>query len=217
MKNIRILFMGTPEFAGFSLKTLIENEYNVVSVVTRADTKKDRGQKIKFSPVKEIAIENNLPVFQPESLKEENFLDYLSETKPELIIVVAYGKILPEYVLDYPKYGCINAHASLLPKYRGAAPIQYAIKCGDKVSGVTTMLIDKGLDTGDILLKSEVPVTDNDTGGSLHDKLMNISGDLLIETIENIGSIKPEKQDNSLATYAPPIKKEDTIIDFNIF
>ena len=216
MKNTRILFMGTPEFAGFSLKTLIKNEYNVVSVVTKVDAKKDRGQKIKFSPVKEIAIENSIPVFQPENLKAENFSDYLTEINPDLIIVVAYGKILPEYVIDYPKYGCINIHASLLPKYRGSAPIQYAVKCGEKVSGITTMLIGKGLvDTGDILLKKEILITKEDTGGSLHDKLMEISGDILIETIENIETITPEKQDDSLATYAPMIKKDDTIIDFN--
>ena len=215
MKNIKILFMGTPEFARFSLGTLINSNYNIISVVTRADTKKDRGQKIKFSPVKELAVENSIPVFQPENLREENFKNYLSEANPDLIIVVAYGKILPEYVLNYPKYGCINVHASLLPRFRGSAPIQYAVKCGDKTSGVTTMLMDKGLDTGDMLLKAEVEITDEDTGGSLHDKLMAISGDLLIKTIENLNDITPEKQDNDLSTYAPPIKKEDTVIDFN--
>ena len=137
---MRILFMGTPDFAGFSLKTLIANKYDIAAVVTRADAKKDRGQQIKFSPVKEIAIENNILVYQPENLKEENFKNFLTEAAPELIIVVAYGKILPEYVLNYPKHGCINVHASLLPRFRGSAPIQYAVKCGDKVSGVTTML-----------------------------------------------------------------------------
>ena len=215
MKKIRIMFMGTPEFAGFSLKRLITDKYNVISVVTKVDAKKDRGQKIKFSPVKEIALEHNIPVFQPENLRAANFKEYLTEMAPDMIIVVAYGKILPQYVIDFPKYGCINIHASLLPKYRGSAPIQYAVKCGEKVSGVTTMLIGKGIDTGDILLKKEVEITDSDTGGSLHDKLMEISGDILVDTIENIENIKPEKQDDSIATHAPMIEKEDTIIDFN--
>jgi methionyl-tRNA formyltransferase len=213
--NVRVLFMGTPEFSCESLKKLIENQYNVTAVITRADTKKDRGHKLKFSPVKELAIENNITVYQPDNLKKENFGALLDAENPDIIIVTAYGKILPEYVLKYPKYGCINVHASLLPKYRGAAPMQYAVARGEKISGVTTMLMDKGLDTGDILLKREVEVTSDDTGGSLHDKLMAVSGGLLIETLKNIENIKPEKQDGNGATYAPPIKKDDTIINFN--
>jgi methionyl-tRNA formyltransferase len=207
--------MGTPEFACESLKKLIENQYNVTAVITRADAEKGRGHKVKFSPVKELAVKNNITVYQPDNLKPENFQSDLEKENPDIIIVTAYGKILPEYVLRYPKYGCINVHASLLPKYRGAAPIQYAVACGEKISGVTTMLMDKGIDTGDMLLKREVEVTGDDTGGSLHDKLMAASGGLLIETLKNIENIKPEKQDDSKATYAPPIKKDDAVISFD--
>lgn len=209
------MFMGTPDFAGYSLKKLIENKYNVTSVITRADTKKGRGQKVQFSPVKDIAIENNIPVYQPHTLKEEYFHDILNKENPDLIVVVAYGRILPKYVLEFPKYGCINVHGSLLPKYRGAAPIQYAVAMGDKKSGVTTMLMNEGLDTGDMLLIQEVDITEQDTGGSLHDKLMVVGADLLIKTIENLDEIEPIPQDDSQATFSPPIKKEDTMLDFN--
>lgn len=207
--------MGTPDFAGYSLKKLLDSSFNISSVVTRVDTKKGRGQKVVFSPVKNIALEKNISVYQPHTLKEEGFLDILNKEKPDLIVVVAYGRILPKYVLEFPKYGCINVHASLLPKYRGAAPIQYAVLKGEKKSGVTTMLMNEGLDTGDMLLTKEVEISSDDTGGSLHDKLMVVGADLLIKTIENINNIATIPQDHTQATFAPPIKKEDTIIDFN--
>ena len=158
---------------------------------------------------------NNITVYQPETLKDEAFMDTLKKENPDMIIVAAYGKILPPYIISYPKYGCINVHASLLPKYRGSAPIQYAILKGEKESGVTTMLMDNGLDTGDMLVKKTVTITDDDTGGSLHDKLMETGYEALNETIENIENIVPEKQNDELMTYAPPIKKEETIIDFS--
>lgn len=215
MKNLRIMYMGTPDFASYILDKLISDGYNVTSVVTKVDAKKDRGQKVKFSAVKETAVNHGLTVYQPETLKDNAFMEILEVEKPDMIIVAAYGKILPPYIISYPKYGCINVHASLLPKYRGSAPIQYAVLKGEKESGVTTMLMDNGLDTGDMLVKKSVSITDEDTGGSLHDKLMEIGYSALSETIENIETIKPVPQDESLMTYAPPIKKEETVIDFS--
>ena len=213
---MKIMFMGTPDFAAYSLEKLIESGADVCSVVTRADAKKDRGQKIKFSPVKEVAIAHNLPVYQPVNLKEENFLGILKNENPDLIVVVAYGRILPPYVLEFPKFGCINVHASLLPKYRGSAPIQYAVAMGESESGVTIMQMNEGLDTGDMLTKCVVSITDDETGGSLHDKLMEAGANLLLDTIPQLGTIKGEVQEDSLSTYAPPIKKEETIISFDM-
>ena len=212
---MRILFMGTPDFAAYSLQKLIDSNMDVCGVVTRADAKKDRGQKIKFSPVKEVALEHHLPVYQPVNLKEENFKEILVQENPDLIVVVAYGRILPPYVLEYPKYGCINVHASLLPKYRGSAPIQYAVAMGDAESGVTILQMNEGLDTGDMLTKCVVPITEDETGGSLHDKLMVAGGELLLNTIPKLSSLVGEVQDDSLSTYAPPIKKEETILSFD--
>lgn len=214
-KDIRIMFMGTPDFAAVILDDLMKNGYNVKSVVTKTDARRDRGHKIKFSAVKETALSYGLTVYQPETFKNNAFLDILKAEDPEMIIVAAYGKILPPYVISYPKYGCINAHASLLPKYRGAAPIQYAILNGEKESGVTAMLMDNGLDTGDMLVKKAVEITDDDTGGSLHDKLAKIGCEVIKEAVDNIDTITPEKQDESLMTYARQIKKEDTVIDFS--
>lgn len=211
---MRIMFMGTPDFAAHCLKKLISDGFQVCSVVTRADAKKDRGQKIKFSPVKELGLANNLPVYQPVNLKEENFREILEQENPDLIVVVAYGRILPPYVLSYPKYGCINVHASLLPKYRGSAPIQYAVAMGEEESGVTIMQMNEGLDTGDMLTKCVVPITSEDTGGSLHDKLMVAGADLLILTIPQLESLTPIPQNDAGSSYAPPIKKEETILDF---
>lgn len=215
MKDIKIMYMGTPDFAAFILEKLILGGYNISSVVTKLDAKRDRGQKIKFSPVKETALKYGLPVYQPETLKNNAFSDILKNESPDMIIVVAYGKILPPYILNFPKYGCINVHASLLPKFRGSAPIQYAILKGEKESGVTTMLMADGIDTGDMLVKKSVSIEKDETGGSLHDKLMVLGFDAIKETIENIETIKPIPQDDSLMTYAPPIKKEDTVIDFS--
>ena len=212
---MRIMFMGTPDFASHCLEKLLSDGFEVCSVVTRADAKKDRGQKIKFSPVKEVALANDLPVYQPVNLKEENFREILEQEQPDLIVVVAYGRILPPYVLSYPKYGCINVHASLLPKYRGSAPIQYAVAMGEEESGVTIMQMNEGLDTGDMLTKCTVPITEEETGGSLHDKLMVAGGELLVDTIPKLDTLIPEPQNDEESTYAPPIRKEETLIDFD--
>ena len=212
---MKIMFMGRPDLASYILEKLVNDGYNVASVVTKVDAKKDRGQKIKFSAVKETAIKYNIPVYQPENLKEENFGEILRNENPDMIVVVAYGKILPKYVLSYPKYHCINVHASILPKYRGSAPIQYAVMMGEKESGVTTMLMNEGLDTGDILCVKKVEITDDETCGTLHDKLAVVGYDTLKYTIENIDTITPIPQNDDEMTYAPPIKKEETIIDFS--
>ena len=169
---MRILFMGTPEFAETSLKALVEDNRDVVCVVTQPDKPKGRGYEMAMPEVKVYALEKNIPVYQPETLKDEAILPLLEEYKPDVIIVVAYGKILPEYILNYPKYGCINAHASLLPRWRGAAPIQRAIMAGDTLSGVTSMYMAQGLDTGDMILTVQVPITDDDDFGTLHDSYL---------------------------------------------
>ncbi|MCX7695565.1 MAG: methionyl-tRNA formyltransferase [Caloramator sp.] len=207
---MKVVFMGTPDFAVPTLKKLIE-EHDVIAVFTQPDKPKGRGQKVQYSPVKEVAIEHNIPVFQPSKIKKEvEYIDKLKELNPDVCVVVAYGQILPKEVLDIPKYGCINVHASLLPELRGAAPINWSIINGNKVTGITTMMMDVGLDTGDMLLKREVEILDTDTAGSLHDKLMVVGAELLIETLEKIekGEIKPQKQDDSKATYAPMMDKE---------
>ena len=213
---MKIVFMGTPEFAVPSLKKIIET-YGVESVFTQPDKPKGRGKKMAYSPVKEVALENNIKVFQPVKLKEDTeALEYLKELKPDFIIVVAFGQILTKEVLDIPKYGCINLHASLLPMYRGAAPLNWAVIKGEKKSGNTTMLMDVGLDTGDMLLKDEVEITDNMTAGELHDVLMDRGAALLINTIDGLynGSIIPEKQSEE-TFYAKMLNKELGRINWN--
>jgi methionyl-tRNA formyltransferase len=213
---MKIVFMGTPDFSVPSLKKVIET-YGVESVFTQPDKPKGRGKKMAYSPVKEVALENNITVFQPVKLKEDKeALDYLKQLKPDFIIVVAFGQILTKEVLDIPKYGCINLHASLLPMYRGAAPLNWAIIQGEKKSGNTTMLMDVGLDTGDMLLKDEVEITDDMTTGDLHDILMNRGADLLINTIEGLvkGKITPEKQSEE-TFYAKMLNKELGKINWN--
>ena len=213
---MRILFMGTPDFALFSLKALCEAGEEVIGVVTQPDKPKGRGYTLTPPPVKVYALEKGLPVYQPATLRGEEFASLLDTLAPELIVVVAYGKILPENVLNYPKYGCINVHGSLLPKYRGAAPMQRAIMDGDRVTGITTMYMDVGLDTGDMLLKSEVVIEENDNFESIHDKLGACGAETLIRTVEGLklGTITREKQDDSLSTYAAKIEKADCLIDF---
>ncbi|EEH98192.1 methionyl-tRNA formyltransferase [Clostridium tertium] len=213
---MKIVFMGTPEFAVPSLKKIIET-YGVESVFTQPDKPKGRGKKMAYSPVKDVALENNIKVFQPVKLKEDTeALEYLKELKPDFIIVVAFGQILTKEVLDIPKYGCINLHASLLPMYRGAAPLNWAVIKGEKKSGNTTMLMDVGLDTGDMLLKDEVEITDNMTAGELHDVLMDRGAELLINTIDGLynGSIIPEKQSEE-TFYAKMLNKELGRINWN--
>ena len=168
---MRILFMGTPEFARESLRAMVEDGREVVCVITQPDKPKGRGYETAMPEVKKYALEHNIDVYQPQSLKDNAISDILEKYRPDIIIVVAYGKLLPEYVLNYPKYGCINIHGSLLPKYRGAAPIQRAVMNGEKVSGVTSMYMEKGLDAGDMLLKEELEITPDMTAGMLHDAL----------------------------------------------
>ncbi|MGL5086555.1 MAG: methionyl-tRNA formyltransferase [Clostridium sp.] len=213
---MKIVFMGTPDFSVPSLKKLIDT-YGICAVFTQPDKPKGRGKKMAFSPVKEVAIENNIPVYQPIKLKDDReCIELLKEMKPDFIIVVAFGQILTQEVLDIPKYGCINLHASLLPMYRGAAPLNWAIINGEKVSGNTTMLMELGLDTGDMLLKNEAPITKHMTCGELHDILSNSGGDLLVKSIEGLvnKSIVPERQEGE-TFYAKMLNKETGRINWN--
>ena len=214
---MRILFMGTPEFAEVSLKALVEDNRNVVGVITQPDKPKGRGYEMAMPEVKVYALEKNIPVYQPETLKDGEILPLLEEYQPDVIIVVAYGKILPEYILNFPKYGCINIHGSLLPKYRGAAPIQRAVVDGEKVSGVTSMYMEKGLDTGDMLIKRELPIGEETTAGEYHDALAILGGEVLLETLDSLkgGTLSPEKQDDSLSTYASQLSKAEGEINWN--
>ncbi|MCI9069580.1 methionyl-tRNA formyltransferase [Clostridium sp.] len=213
---MKIVFMGTPDFAVPSLEALIE-KYGVEAVFTQPDRPKGRGKKMAFSAVKEVAVKHDIKVFQPEKLKDDReAIEYLKELNPDFIIVVAFGQILTKEVLDIPRFGCINLHASLLPMYRGAAPLNWVIINGEKKSGNTTMLMDVGLDTGDMLLKDEVEITENMTAGELHDILMVRGGNLLIETIEGIvnGSLKGIKQEGETC-YAKMLSKNTGKISWN--
>lgn len=212
---MNIVFMGTPLFSVPSLEKLIgSKKHNVLAVFTKPDKINKRGGKIEFSEVKKVAIEHSIPVYQPESLKCTNAYEYLEKLNPDLILVVAYGKILPENILKLPKYGCINVHGSVLPMYRGAAPIQRAIINGDKETGVTTIYMDKGMDTGDILLTKKVEITDGDSAKSMFEKLSMTGANLLLETLDGVleGTINRIKQDDSKATYAAPLSKEEAHI-----
>ena len=216
---MRVVFMGTPDFSVPTLEKIIEAGHEVIGVVTQPDKAKGRGKKVLFPPVKETALAHNLSVYQPKRARDPEFIEEMKALNPDVMVVVAFGQILPKAILDIPKYGCINVHASLLPKYRGAAPIQWAVIRGEKVSGVTTMQMDVGLDTGDMLLKTEIPLDEEETGGSLHDKLSTLGGNLLIETLEKIeaGDIHPEKQDDSQAgEYARMLDKNLGRIDFSM-
>lgn len=214
---MKILFMGTPDFALFSLKGLCENGYNVVGVITQPDKPKGRGYVLTSPPVKVYAEEQGIPVYQPNSLRTEEFASLLAEIDPDLIAVVAYGKILPKNVLDYPKYGCVNVHGSLLPEYRGAAPMQMAIIDGKKVTGITTMYMAEGLDTGDMLLKAECEIAEKDNFEVIHDRLGVLGAELLRKTVDGLerGEITPIPQDHSIATHTSKILKEDCKIDFS--
>ena len=216
---MRILFFGTPDFAKNVLSAIAESEYknDIIGVVTREDKPKDRGHKLMPTPVKVLAQELGYPVFQPSTLKEEAFGETFRSLAPDLCIVVAYGKILPHYVLFEPKYESINVHGSILPKYRGAAPFQRAIMAGEKESGVTRMKMDDGLDTGDMLAKVSVPLLPSSTCGDIENELAAKGAALLLDVIRSIGTDKypPEKQDDSLSTYAKKIEAGDRIIDFS--
>lgn len=209
-----ILFMGSPDFAAESLKALVEGGYNVTGVVSQPDKPRGRGHSLSPTAVKAYALTQNIPVYTPPTLKNGELQEILDLHKPELIVVVAYGKILPEYVLNYPKYGCINIHASLLPMYRGASPINFVIVKGEKVTGITSMLMDKGLDTGDMLIKREVEIEDTDNVGILHDKLAVVGAEVLKETVDGLlaGTIVPEKQIGETC-YAPLIDNDMRKLD----
>lgn len=208
--------MGTPGFAVPSLKALIESEDHVVAVVTKPDTPSGRGRRLKPPPVKNLAIDFDIPVLQPEKVKTEGFHSELKEYEPDIICVAAYGKILPKNILDLPRACCINVHASLLPRYRGAAPVNWAIIRGEEITGITTMMMDEGMDTGDMLLKRELRIEAEDDSESLSEKLSIVGAEVLMDTIRlhKEGRLQRIPQDHSRATYAPMLKKEDGIIDW---
>lgn len=213
---LNIVFMGTPDFAEESLKNLVEAEYNIMAVVTNPDKPQGRGMKMVASPVKQYAIEKQIPVYQPEKVRNNvEFINQIKELNPDLICVVAYGKILPQELLDIPKLGCINVHGSLLPKYRGAAPIQWAVLNGDKTTGITTMYMDAGMDTGDMILKQEIEIGEDETTGELWDRLSKIGGEILVKTLKLIeqGKAPREKQGEDF-TMAPMLEKSMAQIDW---
>lgn len=213
---MRVIFMGTPDFAVPSLEALL-TKHEVVLVVTQPDKPKGRGKKMVPTPVKACALEHGIPVLQPEKVKEPEFVEQLRSYEPDLIAVTAFGQILSEPILEMPKYGCINVHGSLLPKYRGAAPMQWSIIDGEKVTGITTMYMAKGLDSGDMLLKAEVEITDEDTFATIHDKMAATGADLLLDTLDQLeaGTLKRIPQNHDAATYAPMITKETGHIDWS--
>ncbi len=214
---MKILFMGTPDFAVFSLDALHKAGEEIVGVVTQPDKPQGRGYTLTPPPVKVWAVERNIPVYQPNSLKTDEFLELLNKIAPDMIVVAAYGKILPKNVIDYPKYGCINVHGSYLPKYRGAAPMQRAIIDGEKQTGVTIMQMDVGLDTGDMLARKCIKITDEDNFETMHDKIGREGASLLVETVKKLkdGPIKPIKQYGAYSTYAAKIEKSECKIDFS--
>ena len=214
---MRIIFMGTPDFAVPCLEALIKSDNEVVGVFTQPDKPKGRGYEMTPPPVKVSAVENNIPVFQPVSMKDGSALKIINSLNADLIIVVAFGKILPKDILESVKYGCINIHASLLPKLRGAAPIQWSILNGESETGVTSMQMDVGLDTGDMLIKKSIKITDEMNAGNLHDALSVMGAEVLLETIEQLkdGKLNPIKQDDSSSNYAPMLTKELCPIDFS--
>ena len=212
---MRIVFMGTPDFSVPTLQALIDSPHELVGVFTQPDRPKGRGGKVQMSPVKELALKHDIPVFQPLKMRLDG-LEPLRELKPDLCVTAAFGQILSQEVLDVPPMGTVNVHASLLPRHRGAAPIQWAILSGDEVAGVTTMYSDKGIDTGDMLLKCETPILPEDTAGTLSDKLAQMGAELLLETLRQIeaGTCPRTRQDDALATYDPKIEKEMGHINF---
>lgn len=215
---MKLVYMGTPDFAVPALDSLAAAGHDIAYVVTQPDAVRDRGKKVKFSSVKEKAIELGIPVLQPEKIKKnEEFLENIRRSEPDVIVVAAYGNILPMRILDIPKYGCLNIHGSLLPRFRGAAPIQAAIIAGDKETGITIMQMERGLDTGDMLAKASIHIG-NKTGEQVHDELAKLGAELIVRTLENLrkGEVTAEKQDDTMSTYAPMISKEDGHIDFSM-
>jgi methionyl-tRNA formyltransferase len=215
---MKILFCGTPDFAVPTLEKLVGESFPIDLVVTNPDEPSGRGYEVKAPPVKQAALRAGLEVYQPAKLKEAATVEFISRYRPDAIVVVAYGHILPKWLIDLPRLGCINLHASLLPKYRGAAPIQWSLIRGEAVTGVTTMRIDVGLDTGDILLKREVEIQDEDTSETLSQRLSHLGAELMIETLRGLerGDLEAQPQDHAQATPAPILKKEDGRIDWNV-
>ncbi|MCL2773883.1 MAG: methionyl-tRNA formyltransferase [Oscillospiraceae bacterium] len=215
---MKILFMGTPEFARVSLEYLIENKFDVAGVVTQPDKPVGRKMILTPSAVKEYAIGKNIPVYQPRTLKDDVFFDLLKEIAPDIIVLAAYGKLVPKNVLEYPQYGCVNVHASLLPKYRGAAPINAAIMAGEKVTGITIMYMDEGIDTGDMILQEAIEIGKHETFGELHDRLAQIGGKLLAEALKQIqnATVKREKQLEDGMSYVGKINDEMCEIDWSL-
>ena len=214
--NLKIIFMGTPDFAKESLEAIYNKKYDIIAVVTNPDKPKGRGMKMFSSPIKEFALEKNLKIYQPEKIRKNvEFIEELKKMNPDVICVVAYGKILPKEILEIPKLGCINVHGSLLPQYRGAAPIQWAVINGDKETGVTTMYMDEGMDTGDMILKKKVEIGENETTGELWEKLSKIGGELLVETLDQIErGIAPREKQGDNFTVAPMLDKNIAKIDW---
>lgn len=214
---MNVIFMGTPDFAVSTLEGLIKSNHKIIAVVTRPDRPKGRGREILPSPVKVVAEDNKIEVLQPEKVREPDFVKKLREYRPDCIVVVAFGQILPKDILSLPRYGCINLHASILPKYRGAAPINWALINGETKTGVTSMLMNEGMDTGDILIQREVEITEGDSAGTLHDRLSEMGSEVILETLDGLekGNVKRVKQNESSATYAQKIKKEDCLINWD--
>lgn len=214
---MRIIYAATPDFALSALRSIIETKNDVVLIVTQPDKANARGNKVVFSPVKQIGIENNIEIFQPENINSSHSIDVIKRCSPDLIITAAYGQILKKELLNIPKYGCVNIHASLLPKYRGAAPINRAIINGEKISGISLMKMDEGMDTGDIIMQKEIAIDDAMTAGQLHDKLADLGAMMIAEFLYDVGDYlsQAKKQDNAIASIAGKIKKEELFINFN--
>jgi methionyl-tRNA formyltransferase len=217
-QGLRLIFAGTPEFAAEHLKALLGSRHEVIAVYSQPDRPAGRGKKLSASPVKEVALAHAVPVYQPLNFKSPEAVSELEALKADLMVVVAYGLILPKVVLEAPRLGCINVHASILPRWRGAAPIQRAIEAGDNETGVTIMQMDVGLDTGDMLIKAFCPILATDTGGILHDRLLTIGTPALLEALDQIeaGAINPIKQDDSLCNYAPKLNKEEAALNWQL-
>ncbi len=215
---MRIVFMGTPDFSVPTLKALVEAGHDVAAVVTQPDKPKGRGKEMQMTPVKVQALEYKIPVYQPAKVRDQAFIQVLREMDADVFVVIAFGQILPKDVLELPRYGCVNIHASLLPKYRGAAPIQWCVIDGEKETGITTMMMDVGLDTGDMLEKVVIPITDKETGGSLHDKLSAVGGRLILSTLKGLedGTLKGTRQTDEGSCYAKMLKKSLGDIDWTM-
>lgn len=215
---MKVIFMGTPDFSVGTLEALIEAGHEVALVVTQPDKPKGRGGKMQYTPVKEVAVAHNIPVYQPKRIREPECIEELRKYNADIMVVIAFGQILPKEILEMTPYGCVNVHASLLPSYRGAAPIQWAVINGEKVSGVTTMQMNEGLDTGDMLLKVEIPLDEKETGGRLHDKLAEAGARLCVETLDALkaGTVTPEKQGDSPTAYAKMLDKHMGKIDWKM-